>query len=149
MLPIPVWVTAREAGSMTWFAVLALVWLIVAALALQAHQRGSTRSTRRWTTRLYAVTLVPLTALAVGGALVAVQLAFAEARTEDAINAATPYAQWLAIAVNLVVVDVVLRRRDVGEHRPRQTATRTSVVSTDSPIQGHIGAPLPRSVSGR
>ncbi|MFC7486996.1 hypothetical protein ACOCJ7_12215 [Knoellia sp. CPCC 206453] len=98
---------------MIWFAVLTLVWLVVAVFGLQARQRGSARVARRWTTRLYAVTCVPLTALVVGGALVAVQLTFSQAGTGEAITAATPYAQWLAIAINLVIVDIVIRRRDV------------------------------------
>lgn len=106
---------------MTWFAVLALLWFLMAALAWRARQRGSARIAQRWTTRLYAVTLVPVTALAVGAALVAVQFAFARAGTEEALAAATPYAQWLALVINLVIVDIVIRRRD----SVRATATRT------------------------
>lgn len=106
---------------MTWFAVLVLLWLLVATLAWQAHQRGSARVAQRWTTRLYAVTLVPVTALAVGTGLVGVQIAFARAGTEEAQAAATPYAQWLALAINLVIIDIVIRRRDAV----RVTATRT------------------------
>ncbi|WP_353950524.1 hypothetical protein V6K52_12895 [Knoellia sp. S7-12] len=109
---------------MTWFAALAVVWLLMAALAWQAHKRGSARIARRWTTRLYAVTLVPLTALVVGVALIGVQLAFDQAGSEVAVAATTPYAQWLALAINLVAVDIVIRRRDVpARTRPGVTST--------------------------
>lgn len=132
---------------MTWFAVLALVWLVVAALALQARQWGSVRLTRRWTTRLCAVTLVPVTALAVGAALVAVQLAFAQVGTEGAVAAATPYAQWLALAINVVIVDMVLRRRDLsGEHSRRQPRVRRERPRTKTSIPAKHRAPLPRPV---
>ncbi len=111
---------------MTWFAALTLVWLVVAVLALQARQRGSARVARRWTTRLYAVTLVPLTALVVGAALVGVQLTFAQAGTGEAITAATPYAQWLAIAINLVIVDMVVRRFETPKRSRPQISVLTS-----------------------
>ena len=97
---------------MSWFAVVALVWLVVAALAQQAHRRGSARLRRRWTTRLCAVTLVPLTALVLGAALVVVELAWVDGiEVDEAARAAAPYAQWMALVVNLVLVDMVLRRR--------------------------------------
>lgn len=134
---------------MTWFAVLVLVWLLVAALARRAHERGSARMARRWTTRLYAVTLVPVTALVVGAALVAVQLAFAQAGTEEAVAAATPYAQWLALAINLVAVDILLRRPEAsGGHRSRQSTRRLTVPSTEALLRGGSGARLPRLVPG-
>lgn len=128
---------------MTWFAVLAVLWLLVATLAWQAHQQGRARVAQRWTTRLYAVTLVPVTALAVGAALLGVQIALAQAGTEDALAAATPYAQWLALAINLVIVDIVIRRRDAA----RATATRRR--SQPAGIQVHEAftfeaAPSPR-----
>ncbi|MEO7268465.1 MAG: hypothetical protein ABIW49_04575 [Knoellia sp.] len=119
---------------MTWFAVVTLVWLVAAVFALQGRQRGSARVARRWTTRLYAVTLVPLTALVVGGGLVAVQLTFAEAGTGEAITAATPYAQWLAIAINLVIVDIVIRRRDVVPRASDRSAHR---FTSHSPSDRH------------
>lgn len=132
---------------MTWFAVLTLLWLVVASLALQARQRGSARLTRRWTTRLYAVTLVPLTALAVGAALVGVQVAFTRAGAEEAAAAATPYAQWLALAVNVVIVDMVIRRRDLtGGHGARHTRLPVVVPSTRALGPTRSRAPLPRRV---
>ena len=104
---------------MTWFVVLVLTWLVVAALAQQARRRGARRLARRWRTRLYAVTLVPVTALALGAMLVLVQLvsgdgvtavtAATAATAATAVEAATPYATWLALAVNLVGSDIALR----------------------------------------
>jgi hypothetical protein len=119
---------------MTWFAFLTLVWLVVVALALQARRRGSARVARRWTTRLYAVTLVPLTALVVGGVLVAVQLTFAHAGSDEAVAAATAYAQWLALAINLVVVDIVIRRRDAVPRASDRSAHR---FTSHSPSDRH------------
>ncbi|KGN29984.1 hypothetical protein N802_10130 [Knoellia sinensis KCTC 19936] len=137
---------------MTWIAVLTLVWLVMAALGLQARQRGSARSARRWTTRLYAVTLVPVTALAVGAALVAVQLPGIDPGNGPAIGqaiaAATPYAQWLALAINLVLVDVVLRRAEGHEHARRQTASRPWTVSTHRPVAASGAAALPLPCPG-
>ena len=105
---------------MSWLAVLALAWLVVAALAHRAHRRGSARLRRRWTTRLYAVTLVPLTALVLGTALVAIQLAWVDGiAVGEAGGAATPYAQWTALLANLVVSDMVLRRTGRGERPVR------------------------------
>ncbi|GAA4107975.1 hypothetical protein GCM10022415_00320 [Knoellia locipacati] len=95
---------------MTWFVVLVLTWLVVAALTLQARRRGARRLARRWGTRLCAVTLVPVTALALGAVLVLVQLVSTDGATAaTAIEAATPYATWLALAVNLVSSDIALR----------------------------------------
>lgn len=97
---------------MTWFVVLVLTWLVVAALAQQARRRGATRLARRWRTRLYAVTLVPVTALALGAVLVLVQLVSTDGLTAaTAVEAATPYSTWLALAVNLVSSDIALRAR--------------------------------------
>ena len=107
---------------MAWFVVLVLTSLVVGALALQARRRGALRLARRWRTRLYAVTLVPLTALVLGVVLVAVQLLVTDGlATARAVEAATPYATWLALAVNLVGSDMVLR----GD-RPRPRAVARS-----------------------
>ena len=107
---------------MAWFVVLVLTSLVVGALALQARRRGALRLARRWRTRLYAVTLVPLTALVLGVVLVAVQLLVTDGlTTARAVEAATPYATWLALAVNLVGSDMVLR----GD-RPRPRAVARS-----------------------
>lgn len=108
---------------MTWLATLALLWLVLGALMVQAQQRGSGRVARRWRTRLYAVSLVPVTALVLGVVLVALQLpGVALGSTVDlehAAAAATPYAQWLALVTNLVIVDMALRASTVT----RGTAT--------------------------
>ncbi|KGN36170.1 hypothetical protein [Knoellia subterranea] len=113
---------------MTWFATLALLWLVLAALMIQARQRGSRRVARRWRTRLYAVSLVPLTALALGVVLVAVQLPGLAVDNpvglEHAVAAATPYAQWLALVANLVVVDMALRTSTAARGKVTQKNRR-------------------------
>lgn len=97
---------------MLWLSALVLLWLVVGAFTLRARQLGSVRLTRRWTTRLYAVSLVPLTALVAETVLVVVQLVFVRGiDSGEAIAHARPYAMGLAPLINLVLLGGRLRLR--------------------------------------
>lgn len=127
MHPIPARVTTRKTGCMTWLVVVVAVWLLCASFA--SRPRGD-----RWRIRLYAVTLVPLTALVLVGVLFVVQTV-AEGSSAAALADTVPYAQWLALATNFVVADIVLQRHPLARSREgERTAYR---FMSHSPSQRH------------
>lgn len=135
---------------MLWLSALVLLWLVVGALMLRARQLGSVRLTRRWTTRLYAVSLVPLTALVAETALVVVQLVFVRGiDSGEAIARARPYAMGLAPLINLVLLDMALRRSSEDGHRERQLARAVHADPMPTRPQAVARGALPRTVPHR
>jgi hypothetical protein len=111
---IPVALLSDQLITQVGLVVPAVGWLVTAWLAVRAIRRGDVEAHRSWMTRNYALTFLAVTARIVVPLILLTQLAVGAVALESAADTATgliPIGQVLGWVINLVVAEVVIRRR--------------------------------------
>ncbi|MBX6383928.1 MAG: DUF2306 domain-containing protein [Microbispora sp.] len=101
----------------------AVLWLITGGLAYRAARRRDFGSHRDWMMRNYALTFLAVTARILVPLLLLAQLPFRGAGSMGELaTSMIPIGQALGWIVNLVVVEIVIRRRGAGYAGPVGTS---------------------------
>jgi putative effector of murein hydrolase LrgA (UPF0299 family) len=108
----------------------AVAWLVTAWLAVRAIRRRDIEGHRSWMTRNYALTFLPVTARILVPLTLLAQIPLSGgtlASAADSASSVIPIGQVLGWVINLVIAEVVIRRRRARTAGPRDL---------DPPIDG-------------
>jgi uncharacterized membrane protein len=111
---IPVALLSDRLITQVGLVVPAVGWLVTAWLAVRAIRRGDVEAHRSWMTRNYALTFLAVTARIVVPLILLTQVAVGAVALGSAAAVATgliPIGQVLGWVINLMVAEVVIRRR--------------------------------------
>lgn len=109
LLGIPVALLSERVLTQVGLLIPAVAWLVTAGLAVRAIRRGDVEGHRSWMARNYALTFLAVTARILVPLMLLAQAPFAAPAPDPA--AAVPVGQVLGWVVNLVIVEIVVRRR--------------------------------------
>jgi hypothetical protein len=111
---IPVALLSGRLITQVGLLIPAVAWLVTAWLAVRAIRRCDIEGHRSWMTRNYALTYLAVTARILVPLMVLAQLPFSGgtlASAADSVTSIIPIGQVLGWVVNLVIAEVVIRRR--------------------------------------
>ncbi|MBC3192811.1 DUF2306 domain-containing protein [Pseudonocardia sp. C8] len=122
---VPVALLSGRLVTQVGLVVPAVGWLVTAALAVRAIRRGDVEAHRSWMTRNYALTFLAVTARVLVPLMLLAQVPFGV--PADTLRASAPalipVGQVLGWVVNLVVAEILIRRRrSAGVAVPREDA---------------------------
>jgi uncharacterized membrane protein len=111
---IPVALLSGRLVTQVGLVIPAVLWLVTGGLAVRAIRRGDVAAHQAWMTRNYALTFLAVTARIVVPVVLLAMLttgAVARADASTAAAALIPIGQVLGWMINLVVAEVLIRRR--------------------------------------
>jgi uncharacterized membrane protein len=111
---VPVALLSGRLVTQVGLVIVAIGWLVSGGLAVRAIRRGDVAAHRAWMTRNYALTFLAVTARIVVPLVLLTGLAtgaIAPADAPAAVASLIPVGQVLGCAINLVVAEVLIRRR--------------------------------------
>jgi uncharacterized membrane protein len=111
---VPVALLSGRFVTQVGLVIPAIAWLVTGWLAVRAIRRGDVEAHRAWMTRNYALTFLAVTARIVVPVVLLALLATGAVARADASTAAAaliPIGQVLGWMINLVVAEVLIRRR--------------------------------------
>jgi uncharacterized membrane protein len=114
LLSIPVALLSGRLLTQVGLLIPAVAWLVTAWLAVRAIRRRDIEGHRSWMTRNYALTFLAVTARILVPVILLAQLPFSGRTPASAADSATsviPIGQVLGWVVNLVIAEIVIRRR--------------------------------------
>lgn len=103
-----------------------IAWLVTGGLALRAARRRDFAAHEAWMMRNYALTFLAVTSRVVAPLLVLAQLPIIDSvyggSADAAIEATIPIGQWLGWIINLIIAEILIRRK-ASRAAPRSTPT--------------------------
>lgn len=111
---IPVALLAERLLTRIGLLIPAVAWLVTAGLAVRAIRRRDVEGHRSWMTRNYALTFLAVTARLLVPLILLAQLPFSGgtlASAADSVPSLISVGQVLGWMVNLVIAEIVIRRR--------------------------------------
>lgn len=129
---VPVALLSGRIVTQIGLTVPAVLWLVTGALAYRAVRHGDYRGHRNWMMRNYALTFLAVTSRVLVPLLLIAQIPFSTGAGSiaDKASGTIPVGQALGWIVNLLVVEVLIRRRRSGAGMPRpDTLVRTPGVA--------------------
>lgn len=112
---LPVAVLSDRPATQVGLFIPAVAWLVTGGLALRAARRRDFAAHEVWMTRNYALTFLAVTSRLVVPLLLLVQSPFIASAyggsMEAAVAATVPIGQWLGWIINLIIAEVLIRRR--------------------------------------
>ncbi|MDA2809959.1 DUF2306 domain-containing protein [Nocardiopsis sp. RSe5-2] len=123
---IPVALLADDPVTRVGLLIPSVGWLVTGGLALAAARRRDFAAHAAWMTRNYALTFLAVTSRVVVPLLLLAQLPLRDSvyggSMEALIDASIPIGQWLGWIINLVIAEVLIRRRPRALRRSASTA---------------------------
>lgn len=130
LLGIPVALLSGRLLTQIGLLIPAVGWLVTAGLAVRAIRRPDVEAHRSWMARNYALTFLAVTARILVPVMLLVTLPFSGETLRsaaDSVPAAIPVGQVLGWVVNLVIAEIVIRRRRAKARTGAPSPTKESL----------------------